>query len=180
MKTEYEVRFLDINKDELIRKLEMVGAKLVGDWLQKRYVYDFKPRLDNKWIRLRTNGEESTLTIKEITDKKIDGTKELEIVVNDFDTTNKVLEELGYVARSIQENKRIRYMLDGVEIDIDTWPLINTFVEFESVNEQSIKDVILKLGMDYNMATTMDVQSIYLSLGYTLNDLNNLSFREEI
>ena len=180
MKTEYEVRFLDINIDELISKLEMVGAKLVGGWVQKRYVYDFNPKLDNKWIRLRTNGEDTTLTIKEIADKNIDGTKELEIVVSDFDTTNKILEELGYKARSIQENKRIRYMLDDVEIDIDTWPLINTFVEFEGENEQSIKDVVLKLGMEYNSATTMDIQSIYLSLGYKLDDLNDLSFKEEI
>ena len=178
MKSEYEVRFLNINKDEMIHKLEENNATFVGNWLQKRYVYDFNPKLDNKWIRLRTNGSESTLTIKEIVDDKIDGTKELEIVVSDFETTNKILMELGYNARSIQENKRIRYMLDNVEIDIDTWPLINTFVEFEGEDEISIKKVISKLEMKYEDSTTMDVHSIYLSLGYTDDDMKKLSFKE--
>lgn len=179
MKSEYEIRFLNINKEKLVRKLEKVGAKFVGNWLQKRYIYDFKPRIDNKWIRLRTNGEVSTLTIKEITNKKVDGTKELEIVVSNFEDTNKILEELGYCARSVQENKRIRYILDEVEIDIDTWPGVNTYVEFEGKGEDNIKSVINKLDMNYDDGTTMDVQSIYLSLGYTLEDMNNLSFKEE-
>lgn len=179
MKSEYEVRFLNINKDEFVKKLEENNAKFVGDWLQKRYVYDFNPKIDNKWIRLRTNGEISTLTIKEITDTKIDGTKELEIVVSDFEDTNKILEELGYRARSVQENKRVRYMLDDVEIDIDTWPGVNTFVEFEGKNEDDIKNVVKKLGMNFEESTTMDVHSIYLSLGYNQEEMNNLSFKEE-
>jgi len=179
MKSEYEIRFLNIDKDNIIETLEQVGAKFIGNWLQKRYVYDFKPKLENKWIRLRTNGKISTLTIKEITDYKIDGTKEIEITVDDFETTNKILEELGYYARSIQENKRIRYILDDVEIDIDTWPGVNTFVEFEGTNEESIKKVLEKLKMNFEDSTTMDIQSIYLSLGYKEEDMNNLSFKEE-
>jgi len=179
MKKEYEVRFLNIEKDAMIDKLNDMEAKFIGDWLQKRYIYDFKPKTDNKWIRLRTNGKESTLTIKEIVDYTVGGTRELEIVVNDFEETNKILEELGYRARSIQENKRIRYILDEVEIDIDTWPLINTFVEFEGNDEESIKEVVKKLGMNFEDSTTQDVHSIYLALGYTEEDMNNLSFKEE-
>ena len=180
MRSEYEIRFLDVDKDEFIKKLSLVDAEFVGDWLQKRYIYDFNPKVDNKWIRLRTNGEESTLTIKEIIDGKIDGTKELEILVSDFDDTNKILEQLGYKARSVQENKRVRYMLCNVEIDIDSWPGVNTFIEFEGKNENDIKKVIEMLDLDYNKGTTMDVESIYLSLGYTLEDMNNLSFEKEM
>ena len=131
MDSEYEIRFLDIDEDLIIKKLQEANATFIGNWLQKRYVYDFNPVLENKWIRLRTNGIESTLTIKEIKDYQIDGTKELEIIVDDFDKTNQILEELGYHPRSIQENKRIRYILDDVEIDIDTWPGIPTYVEVE-------------------------------------------------
>ena len=179
MKSEYEIRFLDIDKENLINKLENLNATFIGNWLQKRYIYDFNPVLSNKWIRLRTNGEVSTLTIKEITNSKIDGTKELEIVVSDFEETNKILNELGYHARSIQMNKRIRYILDEVEIDIDTWPELNTYVEFEGKDEDSIKNLIKKLDMNYEDGTTQDVQSIYLSHGYTLEDMNNLNFKEE-
>lgn len=98
----------------------------------KRYVYDFNPINKNKWIRLRTDGKTSTLTIKEIVDKnEIDGTNEIEIEVSSFENANKILNELGYVARNYQENKRIKYTLDGVEIDIDFWPLIPPYVEIE-------------------------------------------------
>ena len=179
MHTEIEERVLNIDEKDMISKLENLGATKVGEWMQKRYVYDFNPVLENKWIRLRTNGIESTLTIKEIKDYQIDGTKELEIIVDDFDKTNQILEELGYHPRSIQENKRIRYILDDVEIDIDTWPGINTFIEFEGKNEESIKKVVQKLGLTYELGTTLDVQSIYMSKGYAKEDLNNLNFKKK-
>ena len=63
---EYEVRVLEINKEEIQKRLESLGAKLVEDVFQKRYVYDFKPVIPSKWIRLRTNGTKSTLTIKNV------------------------------------------------------------------------------------------------------------------
>ena len=75
MKTEIEERVLEINKEEVIKKLEELGAKKVGDWHQRRYVYDFMPKRENEWIRLRNNGEETTLTYKNIESKDIAGTK---------------------------------------------------------------------------------------------------------
>ena len=75
MKTEIEARFLECNEEKIIEKLNNCGAKFVGDWLQIRYCYDFNPVNPNSWIRLRTNGKETTLTIKEIQDKSISGTK---------------------------------------------------------------------------------------------------------
>jgi adenylate cyclase class IV len=58
-------------------------------------VYNFTPATYNKWIRLRTNGEKATLCIKEIWDEnKIDGVKELEIEVDNFEKTNQILETL--------------------------------------------------------------------------------------
>ena len=71
MKTEYEIRVLEIDKEKLIDKLEELGAKKVGEFNQKRYVYDLNPVQENKWIRLRTNGKETTLTYKSIYDGKI-------------------------------------------------------------------------------------------------------------
>ena len=65
-------------------KLNELGAVLVEDVFQKRYVYDFNPKNPNKWIRLRTNGTKTTLTIKNVETSKIDGTRELEVVVDDF------------------------------------------------------------------------------------------------
>ena len=118
MKTEYEVRVLEIDKDKMIETLENLGAQKIGDWHQKRYVYDIIPKDDNSWIRLRTNGIKTTLTFKCVKEKTIDGTKEAEVEVSDFDETNIILEQMGHHNRGFQENKRIQYVLDGVEVDI--------------------------------------------------------------
>lgn len=179
MKTEIEARLLECNVQNLIKKLETVGAVFVGDWLQLRYCYDFKPARENSWIRLRTNGVETTLTIKEITSNAIDGTKESEIVVSDFFVTDEILNKLGYEARSKQENRRIRYVLDGVEIDIDFWPLIPAYVEFEGSAQNDIKRVCDKLGIEFNSLTTMDVSSIYGYYGYNINTMPQILLEEE-
>lgn len=161
MKTEYEVRVLEINKDEIIKKLESLNAEKVGEYNQKRYVYDTIPKSDGKWIRLRTNGKETTLTYKDVTSDKIDGTKEVEIVVSDLEDTNELLNKLGFFSKAYQENNRIRYMLDGVEIDIDSWPMIPTYLEIEGKDETSVITMVEKLGLDKEKVTSLDVQSVY-------------------
>ena len=176
MNTEIEVRILDIDKDDLVSKLEKLNAKFIGDFNQVRYCYDFNPKQENKWIRLRTNGIKNTLTIKEVKENTIEGTKELEIEVSSISDTDKILNELGYKMRSIQENHRIQYILNDVEIDIDDWPKLNTFVEFEGKSVEDVKEVISLLGLDYNSAVADNVQDIYLSKGFTEKDLDNLKF----
>ena len=179
MKTEYEVRVLEIDHDEMVKKLESLGAELQFDTLQQRYVYDFNPVIDSKWNRLRTNGIKTTLTIKDLNAKTIDGTKELEIEVDDFDKTNQILEELGYKNRGFQQNKRTQYILDGVEIDLDRWPLIPEYLEIEGENEQAIYDCLDKLGISKDKIVTLDVSSIYTHYGYDGDNLTNLNFEME-
>ena len=75
MHSEIEERILEIDKEKIIKKLEELGAKKIGDWHQKRNVYDFTPKREDEWIRLRTNGEETTLTYKNVETNNIDGTR---------------------------------------------------------------------------------------------------------
>ena len=179
MKKEIEARLLDINEEEFIALMRKHGATFVGDWLMSRNVYDFNPIDDNKWIRLRTTGEETTLTIKEIKSKDIDGTLETEIVVSDFDTTNEILNKLGYYARGSQTNRRIRYILDDVEIDIDFWPLIPTYVEFEGESVEKIKALCKKLNIEYDSLTTMSVPEVYDYYGHNVRTCPAVNYLEE-
>jgi len=179
MNTEYEVRVLEIDALKIEKQLEALGAVLQWDHLQKRYVYDFIPKIEGKWIRLRTNGEKTTLTIKNIVSSEIDGTQELEIAVDDFFKTNLLLNELGFEAKGYQENRRRQYMLDGVQIDIDSWPLIPTYLEIEGKSEEAVYQVLDKLKISKDSVTTRDVEGIYLDYGYKLDKIYNLRLEEE-
>ena len=176
---EYELRVLEINKEEIQEKLKNLNAVLIEDVLQKRYVYDFKPAIPDKWIRLRTNGTKTTLTIKDIKSSNIDGTNETEIEVSDFATTNEILKELGYIPRGIQENKRIKYDLNGVEVDIDTWPKIPTYLEIEGKSEDEVYNTLKLLNIPKENATALDVKRIYREVyGIDLNKEPILLFGE--
>ena len=161
MKVEYEARVLDINKKNLEEKLVSLGAEKIADFDYRRKVYNFNPATRNKWIRLRTDGNKTTLTIKEIKNYEIDGTLENEILVSDFEETDIMLNKLGYYSHSYQENKRTRYILGGVEIDIDTWPYIPTYVEIEGSSTEEVEDMIKKLGLENNRVTSLDVQGVF-------------------
>lgn len=177
MKIEYEVRVLEIDKEEFIKKIEALGAKKIGDFEQKRYVYDLVPyKSDCEWIRLRTNGKKATLAYKNVEVKTIDGTKELEIEVSDFEVTRELLEKMGYEHRNYQENRRTQYILDDVEIDIDSWPLIPTYVELEGKSKEAVEDIIEKLELDKTKITALDVQSVYHEYGIDINKIKNLKF----
>ena len=179
MRTEYEVRILEIDVVALRKKLEEIGASLEWDQIQRRYVYDFIPKVDSKWIRLRTNGIKTTLTIKDLVTSKIDGTRELEIEVDDFDKTNKILEELGYTPRNYQENRRIQYIFDGVEIDIDSWPMIPTYLEIEGNSEEEVYKTVELLGYKMEDVTTRDVEGIYKDYGHDVLEIKDLRLEEE-
>lgn len=161
MHTEYEVRVLEIDKDKLIKKLENLGAKKIADFDYKRRIFNFNPVTDKKWIRLRTDGNKTSLTIKELKSLEIDGTKEMEIEVSDFEETNNILNELGYYSHTYQENKRTRYVLNDVELDIDTWPYIPTYLEIEGKDEQAVRDMIKLLEVDESKVTSIDVQGVF-------------------
>ena len=179
MKKEIELRVYDINKEDLIKKIEKLNGKFINNYEQIRYVYDFNPVKENKWIRLRTDGFKTTLTIKEYISSKINGVNELEIEVSDMEKTNLILEKLGYKKRSVQENKRTRYILNDVEIDIDTWPYLKTFVEFESKSKEKIYDVLKLLDIDIKNTTTKIADDFYYDIGFTKEMLNDLRFKEE-
>lgn len=179
MKTEFEIRILEISIEDIVKKLKKIGAQKVGEFHQKRYVYDFNPVQKGRWIRLRTNGIESTLTIKEIKSLRIDGTKELEISVSNFEDTNEILAKLGYTPRTYQENFRIEYTLDGVNFDLDQWPMISPYLEIEGPSEESVLLSLSKLGIDISNTTALDVDTIYYKkYDIVLDKIKDLRFND--
>ncbi len=177
MNIEYEVRVLEIDENKLISKLKVLGASFKGEYNQKRYVYNTIPKQDGKWLRLRTNGKSTTLTYKSVEKNSIDGTKELEIEVEDFEKAHELLEVAGIKSKGYQENRRVQYVLDDVEIDIDSWPLIPTYVEIEGKDEDSVNRIIDKLELNKEKITALDVQSVYEEIyGIDISKIDVLKF----
>lgn len=165
MQTEIEAKFLNINADDLREKLREIGAvREYGETLMRRKTWDDRDENLRKvggWVRVRDEGDKVTLSYKQLNDRTVHGTKEVMVIVDDFDTTNVFFEAIGFVQKSYQETKREKWMLNDAEITIDTWPWIPTFVEIEAQDEDSLKDIAVKLGFDWSAALHGSVETAY-------------------
>ena len=79
-------------------------------------------------------------------------------------------------SRGYQENKRTQYILNGVEIDIDSWPMIPTYVEIEGKNEEEVMNTLEILELPKDKVTTLDVDSVYKKYGIDLKVIKVLKF----
>lgn len=96
--------------------------------------------------------------------------------VENFEKTNEILENMGIKSKGYQENKRTQYVLNGVEIDIDSWPMIPTYVEIEGKNEEEVMSTLELLDLPKDKVTTLDVDSVYKKYGIDLKDIKVLKF----
>jgi adenylate cyclase class 2 len=62
----------------------------------RRFVYDIRAGDQGRWMRLRDTGSDVTLCVKEIVGDSIDGTRETETSVGDFQVTHELLGLLGF------------------------------------------------------------------------------------
>ena len=151
---EIEVRFLEIDKEALMARLNKLGAADKGeDLLDEKIIYDkaLTWRDDGgTFLRLRTQKGKTLLCYKHRTEQSATGTEEIEFEVSDPAAAEELLARVGYVTYRAQQKKRHTYVLDGVTIDIDTWPRIPTYVELEGTSEESLKEVAAKLGLEWD------------------------------
>ncbi|MEU4813325.1 CYTH domain-containing protein [Nocardia fluminea] len=176
MPIEHEAKILDIDPDTIDRHILDKGGHKLGERFMRRYVYDITPGVDGKWIRLRDNGNRTTLTVKEITSDAIDGTHEVEVSVDDFAATNALLEMMGFSAKSYQETKRTSYTLDGAELELDTWPGIPPYLEIEAATKADVIRVAELLGYTEADLTGENTIKIYARHGIDLNTIRELRF----
>ena len=118
---ETTIRILDIDVDQWLLYFQKNKVREVGNWIQKRKLFEMLLFQKNKLLKLQSDGQNTELAIEE----KKDGTSKIEVTVSNFEKTAKILEELGYKPKAYQENKRSQYLTKDLEFNIDTWPLIN-------------------------------------------------------
>lgn len=175
MQTEIEAKWLDVDLDKMRQKLDKFGATLVyPERLMIRKVCDFPDQRLMKtvmgWVRVRSEGHRTTLCYKQLNDRTLHGTKEITVVVDDFDTTCDFLKAIGIEAYAVQETKRESWKFEDVEIELDTWPWVPSFIEIEAKDEDQLKLVSKKLGLNLDNAihgSTDIVYQAYYNIGKT-------------
>ena len=110
----------------------------------------------------------------------VDGTIEKEIVVDDFDQALDVLVALGLKPRGYQENRREEYILDGVQITVDSWPFLDDYAEIEGGGSGQVMAMITKLGYSPNDAVYKNTDELYKEIGVDLKTVAELRFDDSV
>lgn len=176
MPIEHEAKILNIDPEATEHLILDKGGQKLAERFIRRYVYDITPGDQSKWIRLRDTGDEITLTVKQITSDAIDGTHEIEVTVDDFAATNALLGMMGFTPKSYQETKRTSFILDGAQVEIDTWPQIPPYVEIEAGSKDEVVRVAGLLGYAETDLTGENTIKIYAKYGIDLNTIPALRF----
>jgi len=160
MQNEIEAQFLDIDKNEIRSKLKSIGANCTKPEIKmKRVIFDAGP---HQFIRVRDEGDKIVMTYKNVeNDKDILGTKEVNIVVDDYDRAVELMKGTHLPIKAHQETLREVWRYKDVEFCIDTWPWIPSFLEIEGPSEKSVWDTAAKLGLKKSDAKFGSVDSTY-------------------
>lgn len=167
MQTEVEAKFLNANHDALRARLKELGAVCRQPMrLMRRRNFDYPDLRLQKiggWIRVRDEGDKITLSYKQLNDRSLHGTKEVNLVVNDFDKASDFLSAIGLKQKTYQETKRESWSLEGAEIELDEWPWVNPYMEIEAANEETLKGIVKKLGLEWTQARHGSVEIVYIA-----------------
>ena len=173
---EYEGKILDVDPDAIHNRILDTGGRFLGEALQRRLVFDVTPGDVSRWIRHRDNGTTVTLATKHIHHDGLDGTEEHEVTVSDFDETHRLLQAMGFTAKSSQESRRSSYSLHGADVSVDQWPLIAAYAEVEGTSREHVVEVAALLGFAEDHLTGVNTTAVYRQRGIDLTVIPDLRF----
>lgn len=163
MRTEYEAKFVSVDINEIRQKLKSLGGSLEQPMRLMRRVTIDSPfmKQNGGFLRVRDEGDRTTMTYKQFDKLSVDGAKEHEICVDNFNETVTLLEAIGLPYTSFQESKRETWRLGNAEIVIDEWPWLEPYVEVEAASEQAVKETAEALDFTWSEAVFGDVMAAY-------------------
>ena len=180
MALEIEAKILEVDVAALETRLQDIGAKRTSEHVFRIRNFDmpgFLLRADHAWVRLRTDGTHTTLAYKKQHESHME---EMETHVGDFETTAALLRAIGMIEKHSQEKKRTTWKRGSITYDIDTWPLIPTFLEVEGDNWAEVERAVRELGYDWEKRMVCPASKIYDHYGLPWNDFKRLTFSEQI
>lgn len=166
MTQEIEVKFLNVDHDNLRTQLKEFGAICSQpERLMRRVILDYPDRRmqtnDSAWIRVRDEGDKISLTYKTSTEHVFGGAGEIEVSVSDYHQTVELFKAIGLVVHAEQQSKRETWHLDGAEVVLDIWPWLDPYMEVEASSEKIVQTVSAKLGFDWKDAVFGSITTAY-------------------
>jgi predicted adenylyl cyclase CyaB len=187
MEIEFEAKFLNINKGELVEKLKSLGAKMVKkNTLYKRCMYGLCD-IKRGYVRVRDEGNNTKLTAKIYKDSQFP--EEYEVTIkDDFENGKAFLGALNLTEKSYHETMREiwalplgKYDTNKCEVAFDSIPGIPLYVEIECKTKKELNKAIRMLNLD-SKTNSNKYKKFFGSYGkcfveyydMTENDINNL------
>ncbi len=162
---EIEVKILEINKDEVIKKLEKLGAEKILEETQKAEIYDYSDKgLTKKGhtLRVRQEGSRTEFTLKKDVSRGFAKVKkEFNVEVNDPKVLGGILKELGLSKIKSYAKQRISYKFGEVRFDLDKVEGIPMYLEIEAPNEILIKKYVKVLGFSEKEAKNWTGEEVF-------------------
>jgi adenylate cyclase, class 2 len=162
---EVEVKFLDVNSKDIIKKLQSFGAKKTFEGSIVPSFFDFPDRrlkARNQLLRLRKKGELLELTFKQ--KKKSSKAKiavETELYVSDFEKMRSILLKIGLLERRRYSKRRISYVLEDAHYELDTYAGMPTFLEVEASSVGALRKAVSKIGFSMNDAKPWSGRQVF-------------------
>ncbi|RKD30561.1 class IV adenylate cyclase [Thermohalobacter berrensis] len=183
MGKELEVKVLNINKDEIEKKLKDLGAKLIKKEYQINTIFDTEDRYikneKNGYLRIRERRDlvnkdtEYIFTLKRNISK--DGLREnveIETKVEDKEALTEILKNLKLNKKHQGEKERISYKYEDIRFDIDTWDKETypyPYLEIEVNSKDDLEKAIKLLELNRENVTSKSLGELRMELG--LEDL---------
>ncbi len=164
---EHEIKILDVNVEELIKKLESIGAKKVYDDVRTITALDTKDRhflnVEDKLIRVTE--EEKIKVTMHVNQSKPEEKAGIKFKTSRLKETMDFFHQLGLNPICKVKAPRISYELGKIDFDIDKFPKIPPFLEIdiEYLEEEgyTVESLLKVLGLENNKMVVMGTEDIH-------------------
>ena len=164
---EHEIKVLDVNVQELAKRLEKIGAKKVYDDERTIIALDTPERMFlNKHDKLiRVTDEGSIKVTMHVNQSKPEIKEGIKFKTSRLKETMDFFHQLGLDPISKVKAKRISYELGKIDFDIDKFPAIPAFLEIdiEFIKEEGyeLEQLLKELGLENNKVVVMGTEDIH-------------------
>jgi adenylate cyclase, class 2 len=174
---EIETKVLEIDKEELIRTFESLGAqkvsdtKLIAEWYQPKGFVREKENTVAWYLRIRGNEDGYTeVTWKGKSD--VLGVsrkhKEINLKVEDREKIRDLFKEIGLEPCAYQEKFRTSWHYKDWQFDLDQYPDMPAYLEIEGNSEEHIRQAIKLLKLE-EYQTSSEGERVLIQEKYNLN-----------